>query len=218
MLVRDVVYPWEDELIQMKRINRLSKNRKGLSGPALIGTFILVFLMVFGLIALYQKVMKGGTKVLDCKANGGDCVPGTCDFSTQIPALSDKAAGCQSGELCCINITKSNVTADPACKGLTWGDSCDKSKLMFCDKALQCVSKCDFCNIYFDRPDKNIVSICNPKKNTATVFETIHKNGKIVSCSCTKAQCDTKTKTGECIPGLCPSSTDASKYACCTTT
>jgi hypothetical protein len=189
----------------------------------MIGTFILVFLMVFGLIALYQKVMKGGTKVLECHANGGECVTGTCDFATQVPALSDKAAGCKSGELCCINITKSKPV-DPLCANKTVGAPCNNSKVMFCDAAPKCVSKCDFCNNNFNTVEGR--PICGLTKDPLVlnpVFEINKKNGKMLSCSCTSKQCTDKKglKDPECISNFCPrasAETTASDYACCTTT
>jgi hypothetical protein len=203
------------KLIKMKnhkKFNRINENRKGLSGPALIGTFILVFLMVFGLIALYSKVMKGGTKVLECKTNGGDCVAGTCDFATQIPALSDKAAGCKSGELCCINITKSKP-ADPKCANLTVGEGC--GKVMFCDAALQCVTKCEFCTNNFWTVEGR--KVCGTENNNNPIFETNDGIGKKLSCNCTQKQCTDKG-TNSCISGFCPraaAETTAKDYACC---
>jgi hypothetical protein len=162
--------------------------------------------------------MKGGTKVLDCKANGGDCVPGTCDITYQLPALSDKAAGCGDGQLCCINITPSKHQIDPACAKLKFGDSC--GKLMYCDGGLKCITKCEFCAINFNAPEGR--PDCNVKiKNVDTInpfFQNISNMRKTLSCGCTKIQCDAKTKTGECsTAGYCPSvSSTAQNYACCT--
>lgn len=204
-----------------KKSNRLNANKKGLSGPALIGTFILVFLMVFGLIALYSKVMKGGTKVLECNANGGDCVTGTCDFATQIPALSDKAAGCESGELCCINITKSAPPINPKCANAS--DNFNKNKAtpcgtrMYCDTGSQCVTQCEFCaKNFYTVEGRPVCGTGDDAKPKNTIFENMNYANKALSCNCTKAQCDTKTKTGECISLFCP--TTKPDTFCCTTT
>jgi len=198
----------------IKRSSRLNSNRKGLSGPELIGTFILVFLMVFGLIVLYQKVMKGGTKVIECNATGGDCVTGTCDFATQLPALSDKAAGCGTDQLCCINITKSKPI-DPLCKGLKAGNKCDKTGVMYCDMASQCVSKCILCANNLDTTEIN--PICYKTTNTPNPFFVNNRKLGSLSCGCTKTQCDAKNKANgnTCITtsGYCPANT-----YCCTTT
>jgi hypothetical protein len=186
-------------------------NKKGMAAETL-GKFILVFLVVFILILVFNRTMKGGTKVLECTANGGQCKTGTCDFATQVPMLRDKAAGCQNGEICCININKEKPKPDPKCNGQTLGYLCDKNTNSFCDWALQCVSKCEFCakNFGTDEVASREVQkrICDPNFNYADF-----------SCKCTKAECDTKDAKS-CISDLvspyCPGKTPGeSNYACC---
>ncbi|MGV8086318.1 MAG: hypothetical protein ACP5N1_01680 [Candidatus Woesearchaeota archaeon] len=175
-------------------------NKKALSTPSTLATFILVFLLVFGLIVLYTKVVKGNTTVLLCEKNGGECVKGTCDFGTQLPMLSDKAAGCKSGELCCINITQS-VPIDLLCENKTEGDKCGDSNIMYCGASKTCIPKCDFCNNHQEHADCKDIEF---------------KRGDY-SCQCSSAQCTPEQiSKGNCITNLCPSDTEtASDYRCC---
>ena len=174
-----------------------------MSPASTLGTFILVFLLVFGLIVLYNKVAKGSTKVLECKNNGGQCVDGTCDFGKQIPALSDKAAGCGSGQICCINVTN-DKPKDPDCENLKPGAVCGANNYGYCDYALQCVSKCTFCAT--NAGQEYAKTICKDKFDFSGF-----------SCQCTGAECTAEMMNkGKCIPNYCPSSTPAdTDFACC---
>jgi hypothetical protein len=172
-------------------------NKKAMSPAETLGVFILVFLLVFGLIVLYTKVVNGSTKVLQCTANGGECRVGTCDFASQLPALSDKAAGCQKGEICCINITQ-GITEDPLCKDHKDGEACGTDNLHFCSVGgKQCVTKCEFCSI--NPTHEN----CKDKASL-----NLFKTGTYAySCKCTEDQCVGKIdiKGGsECIRNYCP--------------
>ncbi len=186
----------------------VKNNKKAMSmSVETIVIFILVFLLLFGLIAIYGKVAKGNTQVLKCTANGGQCVAGTCDWKSQIPALSDKAAGCLTGELCCINITQSKPEIDKACENESnVGNSCGIRQ--YCTEAHTCVSQCEFCAIptFKDKP------ACQAKASS-------YNTGTTYSCQCTNAQCSAENiKSGKCIPGVCPrdiKETTASDYMCC---
>jgi len=176
-------------------------NKKAMGAPETLATFILVFLLVFGLIILYGKVVKGNTQILQCNANGGQCVTGTCDWGSQVPALSDKAAGCKSGQLCCINISQS-TPIDPICENETLGFKC--GSLQYCSAAKTCISKCEFC-----QANSDYESICG-KSN---VYET-----GVYKCRCTLSQCQkgTNINDGNCIPNYCPSKdSQASDYMWC---
>jgi hypothetical protein len=187
------------------------KNRRGQwSTPMKI---ILVVLVLLVSSIIYGRIMAGSTRILQCNKNGGDCVTGTCDWLTQVPALSDKAAGCKKSELCCINITFEE-TEDPYCKDLNVGDRCriEEANLYYCGFGKTCVSKCEYCAKFWG--EKTLNSICgeaNIKK-----FEQ-NNNPKISQqwgCSCGGDICtDEMQRQGKCILNFCPS-TDPETYCC----
>jgi hypothetical protein len=188
--------------------------KKGMAASTL-GKFILIFLVVFILILAFNKIMKGSTVMLECTANGGQCKVNTCDFGTQVPMLGNKAAGCKNGEICCINVNREMPKPDPLCNGLVFGEKCDEKKNFYCDWALQCVSRCEFCSKNWGTDEvkaKYDKGICDPTVKSYEGF----------SCKCTKSECDTKLKADKnsCIldsvnmycPGL---KAIDQNYACC---
>jgi hypothetical protein len=188
------------------------KNKKGQMSTVM--KIILVVLVLTVSIFIYSKVTRGSTKILQCSKNGGDCVKDTCDWLTQIPALSDQAAGCKRNELCCINITQED-TIDPDCKDKAFGDPCrTDEKLYYCSKALTCISKCEFCaKNWGDTVGKKICDADDIKN----VFEKNNDQTEIkhFSCSC-KTKCSaSEIKAGTCILLYCPSTTPET-YCCLT--
>jgi hypothetical protein len=197
-------------------VKRSKKSKRGMVASTL-GKFILVFLVVFALIILYSKTMRSSNKILECTANGGKCTLGTCDFGTQIPMLSDKAAGCHKDEICCVNVTQSKPPADPKCENKAPGTSCDtlatptSQHLMYCDWSSQCVSRCDFCTHNFGTDEVEQKKICIVPGNANFNFEGY-------KCGCTRAECvDSKgVWKSNCISNYCPSNTkENTDYACC---
>jgi hypothetical protein len=194
------------------------RNKKGYSSTEVFGALIIMILVIIISIQTYDRFVKGGVKVLECKAQGGDCVAGTCSFPNQIPALSEKAAGCGRGELCCINITRTRPI-DPLCMNaegttpLPIGTECDDN--MYCDMAQVCVDKCEFCsknvnNLQYSQKVKDICGIMSQEdKNKFT-------KGGIFGCSCTGVEC--AANRTKCVPNYCPGHDDATApdYACCT--
>lgn len=179
-----------------------------MSAPSTLGKFIIVFLLVFTLILLYGKVMKGSTKIMECTTNGGECVDGTCKWGKQVPALSDKAAGCNKGQICCINITQSEKQADPLClngssnRTVTIGTSCKSG--YYCDAAHQCVTRCEFCSTNY--AEFSTSPIC---RSAVTNFTQI---GKRMTCACNVTECRTLSSSG-CVWGYCQG--DAVSNYCC---
>jgi len=174
---------------------------------------ILVVLVLLVSVIIYGKVMAGSTRILQCNKNGGDCVTGTCDWLTQVPALSDKAAGCKSNELCCINITIAN-TEDPYCKDLKVGDRCriTDDKLYYCGYGNTCVSLCEYCAKFWGDDTKN--SVCGAANIQKFKANNNPKLTQQWSCSCGADTCTTDMQNaGKCITGFCPS-TDPETYCC----
>jgi hypothetical protein len=184
-----------------------------MDGPSTLGKFIIVFILVFVLIILFNKTMKGSTKIMQCTANGGQCVDETCEWGKQIPALSSKAAGCEENQICCINITKQKATPDPLCDNRTLGYACRTGYR--CDAGKQCVTLCEFCE---KNPRTTIIengrSICNKLTGDADKFA----NSDTFSCSCTNTECTSRFASGKCMRNYCPaaaSDTTNPNYACC---
>lgn len=189
------------------------RNKKGMSAPSTLGKFILVFLLVFGLIIVYTKTMKGTTKILECSSNGGECIKGTCDWGKQVPALSDKAAGCEKGQICCINITKGESVPDPKCESKKIGTACGEGTSLNgyrCDAGNQCVTLCEFCSANSKSSDTTIAGLCKKKPTDADNFA----KGGLFSCSCASTECTAaKQRDGTCIINYCP--TDLGSTVCC---
>ena len=194
----------------MKKYN---KNKRGQwSTPMKIIIAVLVLLVS---IYVYNKIVTGSTVILKCNKNGGDCVSGTCNWLTQVPALSDNAAGCKSGQLCCINITLPD-TKDPNCEGKKVGDPCrtDESSLYYCGPGLVCMSRCEYCAVVWGDSTLNKVCVAADIPKFKSVNNPSATN-KFV-CACSKTECtDAMQKAGTCIPGYCPS-TKPETYCCLT--
>jgi len=127
-------------------------NTRG-AGAETFGAIILVLVVVFVSIIIYNNTVKGSTKIVDCKAQGGTCTQGTCDISKQIPMLSDKAAGCNSGEICCKNVV-TEPTVDKLCEGKADGDKCDKG---YCTPGGHiCLSLADYCSTIKAPPNNKL--------------------------------------------------------------
>ena len=121
--------------------------------------------------------------------------------------LSEKAAGCGKGEICCINIQKDKPPADPKCLNKTLGYKCGDAS--YCDFGSQCISKCEFCalNSQTDEVMQLNPIVCE-KNFVYTGF----------SCKCTKADYDKKLAADNksVIFSHCPQSDPlAQDYACC---
>jgi hypothetical protein len=134
---------------------------------------------------------------------------------TQVPALSDNAAGCKSGQLCCINITLPD-TKDPNCEGKNEGDPCrtDESPLYYCGPGDVCMSRCEYCAAVRGDPkwSKPCAAIDIPKfvkvNNPSLTNQFV--------CACSKTECpQADIDSGKCIPGYCPSTSPAT-YCCLT--
>ena len=195
----------------MKKYN---KNKRGQwSTPMKIIIAVLVLLVS---IYVYNKIVTGSTVILKCNKNGGDCVSGTCNWLTQVPALSDNAAGCKSGQLCCINITLPD-TKDPNCEGKKVGDPCrtDESPLYYCGPGLVCMSRCEYCAVVWGDSTLNKVCVAADIPKFKSVNNPSATN-KFV-CACSKTECtDAMQKAGTCIiSDYCPSTTPAT-YCCLT--
>jgi hypothetical protein len=176
---------------------------------------ILVVVVLLVSVYVYNKIVKGTTVILKCNKNGGECVPGTCNWLTQVPALSDNAAGCKSGELCCINITLPE-TKDPYCEGKNIGDACrtDENTNYYCDPGLVCKTRCEYCATVRGDPQwsKPCDAIDIPK------FKAVNNptpTNQFV-CACNKTECSqADINSGKCILGYCPS-TNPATYCCLT--
>jgi hypothetical protein len=198
----------------------MCKHKKGMDGPSTLGKFIIVFLLVFVLIILFNKVLKGNTQVMRCDTNGGRCTPGTCDWGKEIPAMGDKTAGCEEKEVCCIPVTKEDSVPDPECEGKVLGDACGTGatlalrQLKTCDKASKCVSLCEFCSTNADTQTQNAIirSMCDKVNGN---IENFTKNKGKYSCSCSSTECSPKLNDGTCMINYCPTSTDPNAYRCC---
>ena len=165
-----------------------------------------------------MRVAKSGNQVLSCNSSGGECTDGTCVWGEQIALLSDKAAGCKNGQLCCKNITgPEELIPSPECKDKAPGARCDDKELMYCDAGGQCVIKCEFCAKNFDTEFGRTICYGNDeklKKYFTAQGNTIHK----YSCGCTLAECTpARRANGTCLPNDCLSTTKAtdSNYMCC---
>jgi len=121
-------------------------NRKGME-ISLLAKFILVLLVVVILIFVFNRTMKGGTQVFNCVSNGGECKSGTCEWGKQIPLLGDKAAGCESGYICCKNIVDESTQPDPECKDKsTYRQNCGAvSSGKICNITQKCILLSDYC-------------------------------------------------------------------------
>ncbi|HYD03031.1 MAG TPA: hypothetical protein VEC16_01915 [Alphaproteobacteria bacterium] len=161
---------------------------------------VLVVMVVGVLVFAYGRVTAGSNKVLLCSANGGTCTKGTCDFRTQIPALSDKAAGCQKDEICCIPVVDED-DIDPSCEGKKLGDVCSGG---YCDASLKCINHCEFCS----KNAKQFQSMCDV--NGQKDIDNFYTKGTF-TCGCTNEECILKEKDGTCIRNYCGS---GSTYCC----
>jgi len=203
-----------------------SKHKKGYTSTEVFGALIIMILIIIISVQTYNKFVVQGTKVLECTKQGGQCTVGTCNFPSQIPALSDKAAGCGRGELCCLNVTRSEPM-DPLCMNaegnspLPVGTECEDN--MFCDIAQVCVDRCEFCSKNANNMQYNdqVKKIC--ARMTAEAIEKFGK-GSSYSCSCTQTECNADRGI-KCVEGTIgdpnPSryclqtDVNAPDYACC---
>ncbi len=187
---------------------KLFQNKKGLSGPELIGTFILIFLIVGGVIAYNRGAFGGAKTVLGCQNNGGECRDSGCDLIKEYILSGDKAAGCEKGEICCISYDKPKP-ADKRCVGVEEGKNCKGVTDLICSPSVQCVSKCEYCRHNFRTAIGR--EICKPDTNL--IFANASKYQLELSCSCTTEECNTKGSSG-CITTFCPKG-DSTLAECC---
>jgi hypothetical protein len=181
------------------------REKSGTSSIGIVGALIIMVLVVILSVQIYNRFVTGGTKALQCTANGGQCTRGTCNFPNQIPALSDQAAGCKKGELCCINITRSKPI-DPMCMNaegsaaLPVGTECDDN--MYCDMAQVCVDRCEFCSTNINNPlyVDDIKNICGPT-SLDDLKKKFSRPGRY-TCSCTDAYCN--LNESNCVRNFCP--------------
>jgi hypothetical protein len=177
------------------------------------GKIIIVLLILIISILLYNKFIKGSTKILLCNKNGGDCETGTCDFLTQFPALGDKAAGCKTDEICCVNITQEEKI-DPYCKDLKVGDPCrtDEGNMYYCGPGKVCMTLCRYCSIVWG--DSTLNKPCGAQNLKIFAGNNNPTNTDKFSCSCDATACSqAMIDAGKCIKQFCPSTNP--EFYCC---
>lgn len=193
-------------------------DKKGYTSTEVFGALIIMILIIIVSVQMYQKFVVGPVKILECTQQGGECVVGTCAFPSQIPFLSDKAAGCDVGKLCCINVTRRPI--DPLCMNaegtapLPVGMECDDN--MFCDQAQVCVTRCELCskNYNFMQTNELINTACKDVV-TPDAKEKFGK-GDLYSCRCTQEECNNISKRCVTSNGLCINEDAAAQdYSCC---
>ena len=172
---------------------------------------IIIILVLVVVMVAYPRIARGGTVVLSCTANKGECIDKTCKIG-QVALLSDQAAGCKEGQICCRDLFTDEQPASPECKNKALGAQCDDKGFMYCDAALQCVSKCEFCAKNFDTEFGR--STC---AKDVKYFQSHSKDIHTYTCGCTLANCTApKINNGTCLQKYCPSAaTTDSSYMCC---
>jgi hypothetical protein len=196
------------------RIFQNSKRAEVSVVSKLIITMIVLGLLIYG----YKKITDGTTKVLQCKTQEGRCTPGTCDFQSEIPVLSGKAAGCDKDEICCVDISKGGPNPDPGCtaKIEDLGNKCQlpgsTTSDGYCDYAGKCINQCEFCEKYgSDKATivaKKTSTICSKK-----YIDKFNDQSTVYGCSCETELCsEADYQSGTCIRGYCSTATTA---ICC---
>jgi hypothetical protein len=170
--------------------------------------------VLVAILAAWPRIVKGGTATLSCTANRGECISDkTCKIG-QIALLSDQAAGCEKGQICCRDLFTDEQPASPECKSKAIGAQCDDKGLMYCDAALQCVTKCEFCAKNFGTEFGR--STC---AKDVKYFQNHSKDIHTYTCGCSAANCTTtKINNGTCLPKYCPApsaNSADSNYMCC---
>jgi hypothetical protein len=190
-------------------------NKKGDVNWHILSLVLAVLVFIAAIIG-WNQLMKS-KDIIKCKNQDGVCAS-KCQFPTQVAWLSDRAAGCDRGELCCINITRSKPI-DPMCTNaegtepLPFGTECDDG--MYCDMAQVCVNLCEFCSTNVNNKQyENVV-----KERCSRMTDADKKKfekGMVFTCGCTQKECT--DAPDKCVFGYCPTPAEevtAPDYACC---
>ena len=189
--------------------------KKGVSSTVgIVIAFILAAILVWLGINNIGKIGTTLNKAASCdtiKGIGNCIAESDCNIGITQFIMPELGSGvCGKEKVCCVNLGDTE-SKDPRCDGKKDGDICDsqtapdgRKYVKKCNKALTCVTECDYCNTNRNSPD------CSANINT---FVTDNRNYMCVTNPTNKTSCldmsqNTNVSLRNVLEGYCYSNTD----------